>query len=72
LYQSGNGAVHLAQLTKKAGYFNIMSGKEQMDNCVPAYCKADKVFDHSFYFWAATQYFRPPSGEFENQFYLER
>jgi arylsulfatase len=71
LYQGGNGAVHLAQLTKKAGYFNIMSGKEHFDNWVPAYCKAEKVFDHSLYFWATTEYFRPPSGEFENPFYLE-
>lgn len=71
LYQGGVGAVHLAQLTKNAGYYNIMSGKEHFDQWVPDYCKAEKVFDHSFYFWATTEYFRPPSGEFERPFFLE-
>jgi arylsulfatase len=71
LYRGGNGAVHLAQLTKQAGYFNIMSGKEHFNNWVPDYCKAENVFDHSFYFWATTEYFRPPSGEFERPFFLE-
>jgi len=71
LYNGGNGAVHIAQLTKNAGYYNIMSGKEHFDNWVPDYCKAENVFDHSFYFWATTEYFRPPSGQFERPFYLE-
>lgn len=71
LYKGGNGAVHLAQLTKMAGYQNIMSGKEHFDSWVPDYCKAENVFDHSFYFWATTEYFRPPSGQFEKPFYLE-
>ncbi|BAX79322.1 arylsulfatase [Labilibaculum antarcticum] len=71
LYTGGNGAVHLANLTKKAGYFNIMSGKEHFDSWVPEYCKAENVFDHSFYFWATTEYFLPPSGEFERPFFLE-
>jgi arylsulfatase len=71
LYKGGEGAVHLAQLTKQAGYFNIMSGKEHFDEWVPDYCKAENVFDHSFYFWATTEYFLPPSGEFERPFYLE-
>lgn len=71
LYAGGNGAVHLAHHTKKAGYFNIMSGKEHFDGWVPDYCKAENVFDHSFYFWATTEYFLPPSGQFERPFYLE-
>ncbi len=71
LYKGGNGAVHLAHHTQKSGYFNIMSGKEHFDDWVPAYCKAENVFDHSFYFWATTEYFLPPSGEFERPFYLE-
>ncbi|MFY0654073.1 MAG: arylsulfatase [Cyclobacteriaceae bacterium] len=71
LYKGGKGAVHLAQLTKQAGYYNIMSGKEHFDSWVPEYCKAENVFEHSFYFWATTEYFRPPSGEFERPFYLE-
>ena len=71
LYGGGNGAVHIAQLTKQAGYHNIMSGKEHFDSWVPDYCKAERVFDHSFYFWATTEYFLPPSGNFERPFYLE-
>lgn len=70
LYSGGNGAVHLAHLTKKAGYENIMSGKEHFDPWVPEYCKAENVFDNAFTFWATTEYFRPPSGEFERPFYL--
>ncbi len=71
LYYGGNGAVHIADLTKQAGYFNIMSGKEHFDPWVPDYCKAENVFDHSIYFWATTEYFLPPGGEFEKPFYLE-
>ncbi|MEM9324284.1 MAG: arylsulfatase [Bacteroidota bacterium] len=71
LYNGGAGAVHLAQLTKEAGYFNIMSGKEHFDKWVPDYCKAEEVFDHSFYFWATTEYFLPPSGAFQRSFFLE-
>lgn len=71
LYTGGNGAVHLAALTKKAGYFNIMSGKEHFDSWVPDYCKAENAFDHSFYFWATTEYFLPESGAFERPFFLE-
>ncbi|RMG73923.1 MAG: arylsulfatase [Bacteroidetes bacterium] len=70
-YQGGPGAVHLAQLTRLAGYFNIMSGKEHFNQWVPDYCRAENVFDHSFTFWATTEYFRPPGGEFERPFYLE-
>ncbi|WP_339711118.1 arylsulfatase [uncultured Kriegella sp.] len=70
LYNGGNGAVHLAQLTKQAGYTNIMSGKEHFDAWVPDYCKAENVFDQSFQFWATTEYFLPPSGSFERPFYL--
>ena len=71
LYSGGNGAVHIAQLTREAGYYNIMSGKEHFDGWVPDYCKAENVFDHSLYFWATTEYFLPPSGEFERPFFLE-
>ena len=71
LYSGGNGAVHLAHLTKEAGYFNIMSGKEHFDTWVPDYCRVENVFDHSFSFWATTEYFLPPSGTFSRPFFLE-
>ena len=69
-YNGGNGAVHLAHLTKQAGYTNLMSGKEHFDKWVPEYCRAENVFDQSFYFWATTEYFLPPSGAYERPFYL--
>jgi arylsulfatase A-like enzyme len=71
LYEGSNGAVHIAQLAKQANYFNIISGKEHFDEWVPEYCKAENVFDHSFTFWATTEYYVPPSGEFTRPFYLE-
>lgn len=71
LYEGGEGAVHIAQLAKQANYFNIMSGKEHFDDWVPDYCKVENVFDHSFSFWATTEYFVPPSGEYSRPFYLE-
>ncbi len=70
LYNGGNGAVHIAQLAKQAGYSNIMSGKEHFDTWVPEYCRAENVFDKSFTFWATTEYFLPPSGDFERPFFL--
>ena len=70
LYGGGEGAVHLAHLTRRAGYTNLMSGKEHFDPWVPDYCRADAVFDSAFYFWATTEYFLPPSGAFERPFYL--
>lgn len=71
LYTGGNGAVHLANLTKESGYTNIMSGKEHFVNWVPEYCKAENAFDHSFSFWATTEYFLPPSGKFSEPYFLE-
>lgn len=71
LYSGGDGAVHLAQLTKQAGYHNIMSGKEHFDSWVPDYCATDKVFDHSFHLWASTEYFKPPNKEFRRPYHLE-
>lgn len=71
LYAGGNGAVHLGHITRNAGYSNIISGKEHFDNWVPEYCKAENVFDHSFCFWATTEYFVPPSGKFSRPFFLE-
>ncbi len=71
LYTGEDGAVHIAELSRQAGYVNIMAGKEHFDNWVPDYCKAENVFDHSLYFWATTEYFLPPGGEFEKPFYLE-
>ena len=48
-----------------------MSGKEHFDPWVPDYCSAENVFDHSITYWATTEYFEPPSGQFERPFFLE-
>jgi len=70
LYHGGDGAVHIATLAKQAGYTTIMTGKEHFDKWVPKYCYAENVFDTAFHFWANTEYFIPPSGEFKRPFFL--
>ncbi|NIJ45911.1 arylsulfatase [Wenyingzhuangia heitensis] len=70
LYTGGNGAVHIANLAKKAGYTTLMSGKEHFNNWVPKYCRAENAFDKSLHFWATTEYFVPPSGQYSKPFYL--
>jgi len=70
LYKGGQGAVHIAHLTRESGYNTIMSGKEHFDDWVPEYCRAENVFDQSFTFWATTEYFLPPDGSFKRPFYL--
>jgi len=70
LYGGGDGAVPLAGLLREQGYTTIMSGKEHFDDWVPDYCRADSSFENRFYFWGTTEYFIPPSGQFENPFVL--
>jgi arylsulfatase A-like enzyme len=70
LYGGGNGAVPLGGLLKEHGYTTLLSGKEHFDDWVPDYCRAENNFDNRFYFWATTEYFIPPGGEFENPFFL--
>jgi arylsulfatase len=70
LYKGGNGAVPIATLAKNAGYNTIMSGKDHFDGWVPKYCYGEKAFDKCFTFWANTEYFIPPSGQFKAPFYL--
>ena len=71
LYEGGDGAVHLAHLARQAGYTTLMSGKEHFKPWVPRYCHADSVFDHSFTYWATTEYFLPTTGQFRQPFVLD-
>jgi arylsulfatase len=71
LYSGGDGAVPIATLAKNAGYNTIMSGKDHFDSWVPKYCYGNNAFDKCFTFWANTEYFVPPSGQFRAPFYLE-
>jgi arylsulfatase len=70
LYNGGNGAVHIATLARNAGYNTIMSGKDHFDKWVPEYCFGNNAFDKCFTFWANTEYFVPPSGQFRAPFFL--
>lgn len=70
LYKGDDRAISFVSLLKDAGYNVIMSGKEHYDNWVPEHVYFKNTFDQSFTFWATTEYFVPPSGEFERPFYL--
>jgi len=70
LYKGGNGAVHIATMAKNADYQTLMTGKDHFDSWVPEYCYGDNAFDKCFTFWANTEYFIPPSGQFRQPFYL--
>ncbi|MCB0668347.1 MAG: arylsulfatase [Saprospiraceae bacterium] len=72
LYQGDStNAISFASLLHDAGYSTIMSGKEHFDSWVPQDCYFAPTFDHSFTFWATTEYFVPPADTFQRPFYLE-
>lgn len=70
LYRGDERAISFVPLLREAGYSAIMSGKEHFDDWVPKDCYFAETFEQSFTFWATTEYFVPPSGEFERPFYL--
>ena len=70
LYKGNNRAVNLAALLDSAGYLTIHSGKEHFDSWVPQQCYAEHAFQQSFTFWATTEYFIPPKGDFSRPFFL--
>lgn len=70
LYKGDENAISFVPLLRAAGYSAAMSGKEHFDNWVPKDCYFASTFEQSFTFWATTEYFVPPSGEFERPFYL--
>jgi len=70
LYKGDERAISFTQLLKDAGYTTITSGKEHFDKWIPQHCYAKSSFDNSFTFWATTEYFIPPNGEFQRPFYL--
>ncbi|MBK8506978.1 MAG: sulfatase-like hydrolase/transferase [Saprospiraceae bacterium] len=71
LYHGDSNSISFVPLLKDAGYHTIMSGKEHFDSWVPQECYFAKTFDHSFTFWATTEYFVPPADTFERPFYLD-
>lgn len=70
LYKGNDQAISFVPLLKDAGYSTAISGKEHFDKWVPQDCYFAETFDKSFTFWATTEYFVPPSGEFQRPFYL--
>ncbi|MFP4367252.1 MAG: arylsulfatase [Bacteroidales bacterium] len=70
LYQGGDRAVNFVQILRDQGYYAIHSGKEHFMNWVPERAYAASVNDRSLTFWATTEYFEPPSGEFQRPFIL--
>ncbi|MBN2030976.1 arylsulfatase [bacterium] len=70
LIEGDDRAISFVPLLKDSGYHTIMSGKEHFDTWVPQHCYAKNTFDQSFTFWATTEYFIPPSGQFEKPFIL--
>jgi len=71
LYSGDDRAISFAHLLREAGYYNIHSGKEHFDNWVPERCFAVNNFDHTFTFFASTQYFIPPDSIFKYPYYLD-
>ncbi len=70
LYQGGERAVNFVQILRDQGYYTIHSGKEHFMDWVPESAYAANVNDQSLTFWATTEYFEPPSGEFVRPFIL--
>ncbi|NRB49925.1 MAG: arylsulfatase [Saprospiraceae bacterium] len=70
LYKGNDQAISFVPLLRDAGYSAVISGKEHFDKWVPQDCYFAETFEKSFTFWATTEYFVPPSGEFQRPFYL--
>ena len=70
LYEGDDRAISFVPLLREAGYSAVMSGKEHFDRWVPKDCYFSNTFEKSFTFWATTEYFVPPDGEFERPFVL--
>ena len=70
LYKGNNRAINIATLLDRAGYTTIHAGKEHFDGWVPRSIYAENAFQQSFTFWATTEYFVPPNGEFSRPFFL--
>ncbi len=70
LYQGGERAVNLVKILRDQGYYTVHAGKEHFMSWVPESVYAAKVNDQSLTFWATTEYFEPPSGEFVRPFIL--
>jgi arylsulfatase A-like enzyme len=69
-YYGNEKSISFVPLLREAGYSAMMSGKEHFDPWVPKDCYFANTFENSLTFWATTEYFVPPSGEFQRPFFL--
>lgn len=70
LYKGDDRAVSFVSLLNDAGYTTLQSGKEHFDDWVPDHCRTENTFQKSLTFWATTEYFIPPHGQFGRYFKL--
>jgi len=71
LYRGDDRAMSFEGLLNENGYTVIHSGKEHFDNWVRERCVAANTSDHSFTFWAATNFLIPPDSVFSQPLFLE-
>ena len=71
LYYGDDRATSFERVLKDNGYSVIHSGKEHFESWVPERCFAANCSDHSFTFWAATNFFIPPDKDFSQPLFLE-
>ena len=71
LYKGDERCISFVSLLNDAGYTTLQSGKEHFDDWVPDHCRTENTFQKSLTFWATTEYFTPPSGQFERVFKLD-
>ncbi|RIJ50803.1 arylsulfatase [Maribellus luteus] len=72
LYYGDDRAISFEGLLHDNGYGVIHSGKEHFESWVPERCFAANCSDHSFTFWAATNFFIPPDSTFSQPLFLDK
>lgn len=69
LYKKSASAQSMVGLIRNEGYQTYQFGKEHFQEWVPENCYAKNNMDQSLTFWATTEYFIPPDGNFSRPFY---
>ncbi len=70
-YTGDERSVSVGRVLRDAGYYTIHSGKEHFMNWVPGHVYSENVFDESYTFWAASEFFIPPDSVFQRPFKLQ-
>jgi len=69
-YTGDDRSISIGRLMRDNGYYTVHSGKEHFLPWVPKSVYAANVFDQSYTFWAANEFFIPPDSTFEQPFIL--